>query len=806
MSAVPVTVPERVTAGLARADRRRRGRATAPSTTTATRADRPSAAWWALVALVLGGELLVGLDVAVPVVRQLVGLVVLLLVPTWLLCPSLGWVQERQRALTALGLALVGVMAGAMVLNVALPPLGVEEPLRAPCIALASTLVDLALLVRHRETASTWLVRLRAAGAHVGGARVHPGLLLSCTGLVLSVLGAVRLNNGAGAGLTVVAFACVVVALLAMVVVRGTSLRTDGMIVFTSALTLLLATSLRGWFVQGHDIQLEHVSFLLVDQAGRWSMSQFDSPYHACLAVNVLPVVLGEVTGLSGAWVFKVLMQVLFALVPVQCYLWFRQLLPRPMAVLAVVLVVAFPTFTTDMPYLVRQEVAFYFFSLALLAAHPRAAGAGGRRVLWRTRSLVLLLLVAMMLSHYSTTYVVLITMLVGGGLVLAERLLLRRRGREASRTPLVLLAWPVVVGLALSTFVWVNPVTGTGGHAGDVFRSAVASLTQARDATESSSDLGNVPFLGGGPTAQERLDDYSEQALEQAADLGFPGGGLGLPDPALAPRIDEPDPTPLTGLGRAADSVGVDVTEANEVLRSAFALGLQLALLVGAFFLVRGHRLTAAYDRERVWLTIGGVGALGVFAVVPGLSVDYGVLRVFQQGLMVFAPAVVLGFVMVASPLGRWRTPVVAGFVMASLATLAGFVPALTGGVDQPRPSYSATGPYQELYGISPQEVAAAGWLRDRGVVEDGLPTVTREPYADERLSGAVAIRKNAPYVFPSLVGREVPTFLGQSVVQRQRAAVFSSGDLLFYRYPVGAVRQRKDLVYSNPSAQVLQ
>ncbi|GAB3994234.1 hypothetical protein [Nocardioides marmoraquaticus] len=805
MTTAPVTVVERVTAGLVRAELRLRGAAQPRSGATAVRS-RPTAAWWALLALVLVGQVVVASDVQVPVLRQAVGLLVLVLVPTWLLCPSLGWVQERQRALTALGLVLLGVVAGAMLLDVGLPRVGVDEPLRAPWIALASTVVDVGLLVRQRATAATWLVSLGAAADHLRTARVHAALALSCTGLVLSVLGAVRLNNGAGAGLTVGAFACVVVALLAMVVMRGSSLRTDGMVVFTSALTLLLATSLRGWYVQGHDIQLEHVSFLLVDQAGRWSMSQFDSPYHACLAVNVLPVVLGEVTGLSGAWVFKVLMQVLFALVPVQCYLWFRQLLPRPMAVLAVVLVVAFPTFTTDMPYLVRQEVAFYFFTLALLAAHPRAATTGGRRVLWRTRALVLVFLVAMMLSHYSTTYVVLITTAIGGGLVVAERLVLRRRGQEASRKPLVLLAWPVVVGLALATFVWVNPVTGTGGHAGDVFRSAIASLTEAREATESSSDLGNVPFLGGGPTAQERLDDHSAQALEQAAALGYPDGGLGLPDRANAPRIDEPDPTPLTGLGRAAADRGIDVPGANEVLRSAFALGLQLALLVGAFFLVRGHRLTAAYDRERVWLTVGGVGALGVFAVVPGLSVDYGVLRVFQQGLMVFAPAVVLGFVMVATPLGRWRTPVVAGFVMASLATLAGFVPAITGGVDQPRPSYSATGPYQELYGISPQEVAGAGWLRDRGVVEDGLPTVTREPYSDERLSGSVAIRENAPYVFPSLVARDVPTLLGQSVVQRQRAAVFASGDLLFYRYPLGAVQARKDLVYSNPSAVVLQ
>ena len=120
----------------------------------------------------------------------------------------------------------------------------------------------------------------------------------------------------------------------------------------------------------------------------------------------------------------------------------------------------AFPTFFTDMPYLVRQEIAFFFLALLLLAATEPTASARGRRGCW---SLVLGL--GVVLSHYSTTYVMLM------GLVAA----LGRDGRPAAagrprcdtdprtptrRAPLVLLN-PVVVAVLVAASLRL----GRAGH-----------------------------------------------------------------------------------------------------------------------------------------------------------------------------------------------------------------------------------------------------------------------------------------------------------------------------------------------------
>ena len=113
---------------------------------------------------------------------------------------------------------------------------------------------------------------------------------------------------------------------------------------------------------------------------GRWA--RCENAYNACLSVNILPTVLAQTTGLSGEVVFKVLLQLVFAIVPVLTFLYSRRFLSRRLALVAATFTLAFPTFFTDMPYLVRQEIAFFFLALLLLAATEPpgavAAAAGG--------------------------------------------------------------------------------------------------------------------------------------------------------------------------------------------------------------------------------------------------------------------------------------------------------------------------------------------------------------------------------------------------------------------------------------------
>ena len=67
-------------------------------------------------------------------------------------------------------------------------------------------------------------------------------------------------------------------------------------------------------------------SFRLSDGAQHWQMGALPSAYNACLSVTILPTVLAQALGLPGTVVFKVLLQLVFALVPVLTYLYGRRL------------------------------------------------------------------------------------------------------------------------------------------------------------------------------------------------------------------------------------------------------------------------------------------------------------------------------------------------------------------------------------------------------------------------------------------------------------------------------------------------
>ena len=96
--------------------------------------------------------------------------------------------------------------------------------------------------------------------------------------------------------------------------------------------------------------------------------------------MNILPTVLAQTTGLSGVLVFKVAAAAGVRARP-GADLPALAALPRPrLALVAATFTIAFPTFFTDMPYLVRQEVAFFFLALMLLAATEPARRA------WRLR------------------------------------------------------------------------------------------------------------------------------------------------------------------------------------------------------------------------------------------------------------------------------------------------------------------------------------------------------------------------------------------------------------------------------------
>ena len=756
------------------------------------------------ILLLAAAQALIGLDLDLPVVRPVLALATFVGLPALVLYRRARPAADTAIApgMYAVGLSLLGLILGGLLLDTVLPAVGIDRPLAPAPLALAWLVADAVLLLWRRSVPLVPAGTVRRAVRGAVDARLELAQALAVLAVVAGVLGAVRLNNDAGGQVAVVAVVLAGGALLALLVGPGSrparsglgrDVRTLGLV----AAALLLATSLRGWSITGHDIQAEFLAFRLTNEGQNWQMSDLPSAYNACLSVNILPTVLVQSSGLSGELVFRVLLQLVFATVPVLTYLFARRFVRRGVALAGTVLTMAFPTFFTDMPYLVRQEVAFFFLALALLAATEPD------RSRWGSRLLVGVLGVGVVLSHYSTTYVLLMA-LVAGLVMMAVTSAVRRRRDHRSATPsaldrapsgpLVLLHPVVVAGLVALTLLWAGPVTGTGGHASDVLRETIDSLTGHGVEGPSSSDTSYWIFSGEQTTPRERMDLFVDATMDyRRAEIPLDQRVVAHPGPAeLSPRLHEGDANPV-----------------GEVLRFGSAVLLQLFLLLGVVWLLRRRlRGTEGLSREVTYLSAGAVAALGLIVVVPNLSVDYGVLRAFQQTLLVVAPMLAMGLAValrpVASRAPRAAAVLAAAVPVAIFVVLAGVLSVALGGQQQ-RMALANSGVYYDRFFVSDAEMQAIEWLGSVDHVDRTNERIIANRNITVRLLGLSDNRAPvADRLYPTLLSKDAYVFVDSQIMDQGVSTIFYTGDLLTYTYPLGVLDENMDLVYSGPDARI--
>lgn len=753
-------------------------------------------------------------DLDVPVVRPVAGLLLVLGLPTYLLLVMTD--RTRPTRVDAVVFSLVGALGGLIVLglliNEVLPVVGVGRPLdRVPvCLTADFAIAGLAVWRRRHWPDGSGPLPDALRNRRPLSARER---LLAWTGpalTILAVAGATRLNNGVGGGVTLVMLCLTAAVFLLMIVWRW---RLRSTVVLTTlyfvSLALLLTTSLRGWDVTGHDIQREFMVFQITRSAGVWDVATFQDAYNACLSINILPTMLANTTGVADVYVFKALYQVVFALCPVIVYLIARRFGSRLVALLSVLYFVAFPTYFTDMAFLCRQEIAFLFLGAALLVATDRRWSVRRRRV-W-----FMLFAVGMVLSHYSTTYVLVALIafaVLGRWTVRAGELVLarvrHRRAEAAVRRPAVLgsavLGVTVLAVLGLMTFAWSGPLTGTG-HQVEETASSLANAMFGGAASERSSDVSYSLFPAPTPPGSVLLHQYdesvmSESAADRAAGDYYPADVVDRFPITLAPPAD----LPLTWAGRALSDTGIDVSLANDIMRQGAARLLQVFVCVGFLVVLLRRARGLRVDRETYLLAVAAFLVVLTQVVLPSLSVDYGVLRAFQQSLFIVAPFLAVGSVHIFGWLGRVAsTRIAIGTAIFFFVSLTGVVPQVLGGYP-PQLHLNNAGDYYDLYFVHTPDTAAVAWLQSRVVAEGGgeIQTSVAKDRFDYALvsSGEIGVES----AFPALIRPSSYVLLNETVLDRQQDSVTYQGTTLTYRYPLGFLDETKNLIYSSPGSAV--
>lgn len=745
--------------------------------------------WSRIVApLAAIGMVLVATGIYLPYLTPVAGLAGVLGLPFYIVLTTTEWrgIPWRERVVLSVCAAIVLVLVVGLVANFLLPLVGVSRPLdRIPVIC--STGSAWSLLWWHRRR--RWSPILPSLRAVTVGRRDAVLVALAVIAVLMSIVGANRLNNNAGSSAAVTTQVLVVLMLATTFFWRHRlAAATTAVVVYATALALLFQTSLRGWFVTGHDIQHEYYVFAQTAKAGHWSFANVHDPYNACLSLTVLPTMILHFTGLDGPYVFKVCFQLLFAFSAVISYAIAARLMSRSLALVSAIFFISFPTFFTDMPFLNRQEIAFLLcgscFLLFLIDELP----------LHRRRAWMTMLVMATVVTHYSTSYL-LLGVLVGAKILeLGQRW---RSDRHHVRIPRSPISLSLLVLAGVLSLGWGSGSAQSDRHLADTLGGVISALDGSAGSSRASA--ASYGLLGvKSPSPQQLLHAYVESTLPSTRAARATAKAVAWAYPAkLAPTSE----LPPTALGRKLDEAGVSVATLNNLVRSGSAKLLQILVLIGLIGAMAMRRYRTKVGSDFYFVALASVLMVGLQVALPVISEDYGLLRAFQQALFVLAPFITIGCVWIGGIISRRVAAIGAGTLSLLLLTsLVGLMPQELGGYPA-QLTLNNSGQYYDLYYVSPQDVAAAKWLA-RHAPTDAV--ISAGSVRAEVLSNYLDVFY-AGDVYPTLLLNSGSfVFLGYSEVRLDQATVSVSGTFVTYDYPTRFLDTTRDLIYASPDDRI--
>lgn len=686
-------------------------------------------------------------------------------------------------ALYCFGLSLFVLMISGLIANQLLHAFGVARPLELWGILSVWNIVTAALIVL---SAYTNHQPLRMQPLHIKNFSGHAWVVAGLSTLLPfgAALGAFRLNNGGDAlfaGLTLV---CAAV-LIAYVFLYRRHIP-NGVLawfIFIIGLTILLMTSLRGWDIVGHDIAREFRVYTLTSMHGHWNIALDRDPYNACLSITILPDMFATLLNVSGLFVFKVILQIIFAVCPVVIYVLLRQYVPTLGALAGSILFICYPTFVNDSAMLTRQGVAYLFFALAILVL----ANETQRR---RCKLLFLVCATGAILSHYSTAYMFVALFAAA----LACKLLWHKHRPPASvherRTALS----PLFAGLlVLLTFVWYSQITGTSEGLTTTIQKTIVNIPQLFSDDNKSTDTSTVLLMA---TNRTQADLYDAYLTDSRPDDAVSAETANNYMPELAN-----DDLPLTWLGHKARSIGIDPSIIT-TLRQNFAKLLQLLALAGVLYasyrLFKGRH--DSLNSDFICLSVACIILLAFLVILPFLSVNYGILRAFQQSLIFLLLPITLLLVHIGQRIpARASIAAVTTGIVTLFLLFTGVFAQMLGGVS-PTLSMNNYGLYFGLYYSPEADSQSFKWLKENIAkgndvrAANFLKAHMHDPNYPFSKSG----------ILPSQTTATSYTYLDNAQVKVQKFYTYYQSSPLITTFPLDYYQNEKNQIYSTTTTRV--
>lgn len=263
----------------------------------------------------------------------------------------------------------------------------------------------------------------------------------------------------------------------------------------------------------------------------------------------------------------------------------------------------------------------------------------------------------------------------------------------------------------------------------------------------------------------------------------------------------------PLTPIGKAVGSFGIDISSISDAFRQASAKVIQLLMLIGLVAVLFSKRFfKKQLETEYLLLAIGGIVFMAFLVLLPVLSLEYGILRAFQQSLIFLGLFIVIGSLTIASKLKRSVQLFIAGFFGITFFVFSSGIVTQTLGGSDPKLFLNNDGSYYDIYYTHATEVNAAQWLANQfqlNAINGNQSALQTDAYSSFKLSAITNL--NASHdIYPGLIQKRSYVFLGPTTINKQETSLLYKGTLLTYTYPTDFLNDNKNLIYNDGGVHI--
>jgi uncharacterized membrane protein len=671
-----------------------------------------------------------------------------------------------ENLLVTVGLSLAFLEFGGLLLNILLPLFGLNDPLAFQNLVIGFDIYVLFLFIFAWIRTKQITVQIQFP-RHSRIEKVLYALPVSFP--ILATLGAIILNNGGSNVLTMILLGAIAFYILLLILLSNKiSVDLYPYAIFFIGIACLFITSLRSWYISGHDIEREFYVFQLTNAHHLWNMAFYEDPYNACLSITILPAILANLLSIQDMYIYKVIFQILFATTPVLAFFIIKNYTKSVLAFLSAFLFIAFPTFFTDMALLNRQEIGFIFFGLVVYvmlkcnrmrqtyseldpvstdAASPNLTKRGtvsmptsSSDISLRMRRILFLIFgICVVLSHYSTNFILL------GSVIfiytLTQTLLLLAKFRIIIKNTLTnnsFLSLPLIVILFGMTYFWNNLYTHvSGNHVSSVISEVVNSVLVHSNDNSKASDLSYSIFFARKSDPNQELKNYIQIAIQSMKSKGtdnnqFYSQAITNKYPIYLLPPEELSPTPL-GSWLSSFNIPVFIIQNDLKLFSGYVI--QISVFIGLLSIILFKRKKSVdnkrpfneedpFDIQFLLFCFSAIAFLTLITILPSLSEEYGVLRIFQQELFVLSLPILLGLSSIFFFVKEQKNILFTGIIIIFLFfNLNGFFSHLTGEYF-PVMYLDNSGLYYDLYYVRKADVSAIVWLSENHTKGDPIET----------------------------------------------------------------------------------